>query len=383
MSVIAVILGYGAKFAGHIYRLTATKTAGTGNNRYITDEEGRLMTWNDINKCVLEELQSAMDYHLFKSHYEHARLFATTNKKDKYGEDAVEHNEIQDLDAVASANEIQIVPTISLIGRDGDLSYRRFKLYHMRYRSLKGIQEKTREHMALAGFFREDDQRDGFISCQHCRDEEVSLRSSFSGTLRRHAIDNPRCKITHKPWSVQKKELTRKTIDSDQIVIHTIMINRERIYLKKAIENQQRELRTLKSQESSDTKALKVMETMQKLRSIPKSNPATNYNKILEGIHKMIVEAKDEGIGASKIDDIRNKLNAVLDGMKQNMCVSCLSAEATIVQLPCFHKILCADCYRRRRRVRTSRKEAEDDCDMCKSPIAIASATFPKADMNA
>lgn len=380
MSVIAVILGYGAKFAGHIYRLTATKTVGNGNNRYITDEDGRLMRWKDINKCVLEELQSAMDYHLFKSHYEHARIFATTNDKDEYGEDSVKHKEIQDLDAIASANEIQIVPTTSLTGRDGELSYRRFKLYHMRYRSLKGIPGKTREHMALAGFFREDDQREGFISCQHCRDEEVLLQPSFSGTLRRHAIDNPRCKITHKPWSVQKKELSRKLIDNDQFVLHTIMINRERIYLKKANENQQRELQIRKSQESSDARTLNVMETMRKLRSIPKSNPATNYIKIMEGIHHMIVEAKDEGIEASKIDDIRNKLNDVLDGMKQNMCVSCLTAEATIVQLPCFHKILCADCYRRRRRVRTSRKEAEDDCDMCKSPIAIASATFPRAD---
>lgn len=379
MSVIAVILGYGVKFAGHICRLGSTKTVGDGTNRYITDAEGRLMSWKDINKCVLDELQSAMDYHLFKAHYEYARMFATTNEQNEYGEETVKHSEIQDLDAIASANEISIVPTTSLVSRDGELSYKRFKLYHMRYRSLSGIRGKAREYLALAGFFKDDDQREGVLSCQHCHDEEVLVQSTFTRTLRRHATDSPRCKIISKPWSFQKKELTRKIIDSNQFIIHAIMINRERIFLKKTNDNQQRELQMRKSMESVDSASIRTMKKIRQLKSIPTSNPATNNHHILEEIQRMMITTRnDSGIDAATVEELCAKLNTVLENMKANMCVSCLTAEATVVQLPCFHKILCADCYRRRRRVRTSRKEAEDDCDMCKCPIAVASATFPK-----
>ena len=378
MSVIAVILGYGVKFAGYICRLGSTKTVGEGNNRYITDEDGNLMTWKDINKRVVDEIQSAMDYHLFQSHYEYARMFATTNDKNEYGEEVVKHKEIHDLDAIACANEISIVPTTSLVGRDGELSYRRFELYHMRFRSLKGIQGKTRDQMALAGFFRNDGQNEGVVSCQHCRDEDVLLQSSFSRTMRRHAIDSPRCKITNKPWSVQRKELTRRSIDNDQFILHAITINRERIYLKKMNENQQRELQAWKSQESSDSSTVKIMQKIRQRKAIPKSNPIINNYKTLEEIQQMTQTVQEtEGINSSVVNELCQKLNSVMDNMKSNRCVSCLVAEATVVQLPCFHKILCAECYRRRRRVRTSRKEHEDDCDMCKSPIAIASATYP------
>ena len=344
----------------------------------MASKDGHIMKWKEIRQIILNELETALETKFFQAHYQFARIFAVTKSMGHWETVDFVVKEILNLDATASAHEIALVPTIYLMGRNNEPSYRRFQFLHLRYQSLTGIHEEMRSEMAKVGFYKDDHQKEGTISCHHCHDDEIIINSTMARTLRRHAIENPECKITNEPWNVLRKKLPRIHKDENMAIINAILVSRDRRVLELSNEEKKKEISRRKIQQAADRSAAKTIEKTRQRKFIPKTEEDFNIFGKLDAIAIQINEAKEKDECNPMINDLSEKINSLIQSMDSRRCVSCMSKEATVVQLPCLHKILCISCHRRRHRVRTSRKDPDNACDMCKSPIALATATYPK-----
>ena len=381
MAMIAITVGYGLEFDGHAFKIPTMTSSFDGNERFITNQYGRRLTWQEIVSTALTDLEEKIPADLMREHYKFCRVFAVTITGGTRDDD-IKFDEILDLDNLAWANEITLVPT-GKIPDDVIGLHQRYRYLHLRHRSIandRSLSNEFKMQLAQAGFYR-DENCVGSLSCFHCHEENIPIRETFGRTWRQHSNDSPNCPTVRLPWSVVREMATRQLTDDDKIVIILIRTNRERIYLKKIVEEQKQKRQTDELTQRLNHKATEIFEEIRRKRIIPMTTPKSNPIELIETLTKQFTELKEgeESRPIQTWDKISATLRKLNEVNISRRCVACLTKEATIVQLPCLHKIMCSDCYRSRRRTHTTsrRRDKDPPCGMCQENVVTATATFP------
>lgn len=230
--------------------------------------------------------------------------------------------EIIDFDKEADSLEIHIVPTVNL-HREYSNS-KKFSLRHIRVDSLRNCPaEHQKIELATLGFYKKNQNR-VYLSCIRCSQSNIAIEDSIEDTVNRHVRVSPNCFSKKRPIKESLRILMSKNQEKDETTIHVIRINRDLIRLN-------------------------------------------NIQKIMHESARLKEDSRDHTLGMKP---------------HEPLCVICLEKTATVLQVPCFHMVLCKSCFQKQN---TEREEEEEDelelgnykpCTMCRHPINIATTIF-------
>lgn len=229
--------------------------------------------------------------------------------------------EIIDFDKEADSLEIHIVPTGNICS--GYPNVNKFNFRHIRVDSLRNCSaEDQKVELATLGFYKKNQSR-VYLSCIHCGQSNISVEGSTQMTISKHIRVSPNCFLRKRSSEESLRVLMRRNQEKDGTTIHLIKINRDLIRLNNI---------------------QKIMHESARLK---------------DDNHDRIAETKSH----------------------EPLCVICLEKKAVVLQVPCFHMVLCKSCFQKQN---TERGNEEDDlelgnykpCTMCRHPINIVTTIF-------
>ena len=320
--MLAIVIGRDQTFGGIVMKL-ATRfeiTPFEDRIRIANTATGDLITWREIRIATAERMKEEMPDETYEKYYSEPRLFAWYKQRSQIVE-------IIDFDEEADTLEIHIMPTANLT--KDSLNMNKFMYRHIRMESLRDYpSEPHKVELATLGFYKKNQNR-VYLSCIHCGQSNISIEESVDKTVLKHTNNRSRCFLRKKGTKELLKILKDKNMERDCTTIHMIKINRDLIRLN-------------------------------------------NIQKIMHESARL----REDNIPTTIITGSNTRAE-----YKDPICAICLENKATVLQIPCFHMVLCKSCFQKHN---TERRESEDDldlgnynpCIMCRHPVNIVTTTF-------